>query len=181
MAEELQSFQHGSKAAAAGVSIERLGEGFQINVGGVHGAEELAPGIGADLASCDGDGADALFPASVGNVDGIFQENDRIVVGEGDARATELPGGSGYGLGGGGVCEGVDFAGLADVPVLTEAAGEVTSRCAEGQDRSAREEVIQRLLFYGVDAEAAGTAVGGEHHLIAGASMDEAQAALAIA
>ena len=41
-------------------------------------------------------------------------------------------------------------------------------------------ELVERLLLDGVDAEAARAAVGREHHLVALALADEAEAALAV-
>src|SRR5258708_31634428 len=65
-----------------------------------------------------------------------------------------------------------------DVPVLAELAGEVAAGGAEGKDARAGIEMVQRLFFHRVDAEARGAAVGGEHHAAAFHLAHEAQAAL---
>ena len=45
----------------------------------------------------------------------------------------------------------------------------------------AGQEVVERLLLDRVDAESAGAAVGGEHHLVVDPAPDEAQATLTLA
>src|ERR1044071_2744595 len=50
------------------------------------------------------------------------------------------------------------------IGVKTELAGEVATGGAERQHRSPRQEMIQRLLLYGIDTEAAGAPVGVELH-----------------
>lgn len=42
-----------------------------------------------DVTSCDCDGFDAAFMASVGDVHGVFGKNDRVIVGESDRFAGQ--------------------------------------------------------------------------------------------
>ncbi len=176
----LQCFEHRRQAATADLVIELFGEGLQVDVGGIHGFEEFVSWLRTDLSCCHRHCADPKFVAGVGDVDGVLQKDDGIVVGEGDARTSEVVGRSGDRLGGGGICEGVDFAGFADVPVLAEMAGEVAARCAEGQDRCAWQEVVQWFLFNGIDAETTRTAIRGQHHLRANSGADETESTLAV-
>src|SRR5262249_17748628 len=76
------------------------------------------------------------------------------------------------------VGERVDLARLADVPILAKLASQIASGRPERQHRRPGQEVVQRLLLDGVDAEATGAAVGGQHDLIVLAGADEAEAAL---
>ena len=119
-------------------------------------------------------------PAGLRHVDGVLQEDHRIVVGKGDAAAAAGLGGAGDRLGRGPIGQPVELPRLRDVPVLAELAGQVAAGGAERQDRRAGQEVVERLLLDGVDAEAAGAAVGGQHHPVAAARPDEAQPALAL-
>jgi hypothetical protein len=48
----------------------------------------------------------------------------------------------------------VQVAGLRDIPVLAELAGEIAAGSAEGQNGRAGQEVVQRLLFDRIEAEA---------------------------
>src|SRR5690606_37934505 len=64
--------------------------------------------------------------------------------------------------------------------VLAELAGQVAARGAERQNRGTRQEMVKRFLLDRIDAEAARTAIGGEHDLAALRGADEAQAALPV-
>ena len=83
-------------------------------------------------------------------------------------------------LGRGLIHEAVHVARLRDVPVLAELAREVAARRAEREDRAARQEVVERLLLHGVDAEARRASVGGEHHRVVHARTHEAGTPLAL-
>src|SRR5262249_40316254 len=67
-----------------------------------------------------------------------------------------------------------------DVPILTKSAMKIAPRRAERKHRAARQEMIQRLLLDGIDAEARRASIGREHHRIAHARAHEAGAALAL-
>src|SRR3546814_5984294 len=83
---------------AAQPLVEAVGEALEVDVGGVHPAIELGARIRVDVSGGDRDVLDALLAAGGRDVDGIFQEDDRIVVGIGDGTAPGLPRGGGDGL-----------------------------------------------------------------------------------
>jgi hypothetical protein len=141
-------------------------------------AVELGARLGTDLARGDGHGPDPPLAAGVGHVDGVLHKDDRVVVGERHAPAAEPVGGLGDDLGGGLVGQGVGLAGLADVPVLAELAGQVAAGGAEGEDRRAGEEVVERLLLDRIDAEAARPAPGLQDDLVVLTGAHEAEPAL---
>jgi hypothetical protein len=120
--------------------------------------------------------ATVLMPraAGLGHVDGVFQEDRRVVVGEGHAAAAEGLGRARDRLGRGLVGQRVHLARLADGPVLTEAAGEIAAGGTEGEHGGTGQEVVQRLLLDRVHAEAARPAIRGEHDLVTFAGADEA-------
>ncbi len=120
-----------------------------------------------DVTGGDGDVADALFAAGERGVDGVFGEDHRVVVGVGDGIGTIAPSRVGDHPRAGGVHQAVHVLRLGDVPVLAELAGQVAAGGAEGEDAAAGVEMVERLLFDGVDAEAGRAAVGGEFHLAA--------------
>ena len=62
--------------------------------------EELFAGLSTNLAGRHSHSADADFVAGLRHVDGVFEKDDGIVVGEGDAATTQL-------LGGGAMISGV--------------------------------------------------------------------------
>jgi hypothetical protein len=86
---------------------------------------------------------------------------------------------AGDGLRAGFVHQAVHVLRLGNVPVLAELAGEVAAGGAEGEDAAAGVEMVERLFFDGVDAEAGGAAVGGELHGAIDHLADKAGAALA--
>jgi hypothetical protein len=49
--------------------------------------------------------------------------------------------------------QSIQVAGLRDIPVLTELAGEVATGSAEGQNSCAGQEVVQGLLFDWIETE----------------------------
>ena len=62
---------------------------------------------------------------------------------------------------------------------MAELTSEITASCSKGEDWGAWQEVIERFLFDGVDAEAGTTAVGIEDHLSVAIFADEAKAFIA--
>src|SRR5687767_14913057 len=95
------------------------------------------------------------------------------------ARAT-CDGGRHDGLGRSPVLQPVERAGLGDVPVLAELAGQVAAGGAERQHRRAWQVVVERLLLDRIEAEPGGPPVGGQHDLVVLATAHEAQPALAL-
>ncbi len=181
MVDVLERFQDGLEVPAAELVIEAVGERLEVDVGGVHRLEELDARFRVDVTGRDGDRLDAPVAAGRRNVDGILEEDDRVVVGVGDAAAAELGGDLGQALGARAVGQRVHFAGLAHVPVLAELAGEVAAGGAEGQHAGARVEMIERLLLDRVHAEARRAPVGDELDLVVEPLAHVAQAALAVA
>jgi hypothetical protein len=82
-------------------------------------------------------------------------------------------------LGGGFILNPIEVAGLRDVPVLAELAGQVAPCGAKRQDRCAGQKMIERFFLDRIDAKARRTAVGGEHDLVVLPGAHKAQAALA--
>ena len=172
--------EHGLQPRAAELHVELVGETLEVDVGGVHLGEELAPRVDADVAGGHRHRLDPPRVAGVGGVHRVLGEDDRVVVGEGDAPAARPRGRSGDRLGRRGIHQRVHLARLRDVPVLAELAGEVAAGRAERKDRRAGIEMIERLLLDRIDAEARRAAVGGQHHRIRFALAHEAHAALAL-
>ena len=160
--------------------IEILRERLQIHVCRVHGPVKLGPRLVGNVAGRHGHGLDALCAAGFGDIDGIFRENDGIVVGECDRMAAETLRGGGDGVRRRGVAQPVRLPRLADVPVLAEPAAEIASRRAKRQHTRARQKMVERLFFNRIDAEPAAPTVGREHHLVAGPLPDKAEAALVL-
>ena len=175
-----QRLQHRLQPPRAEPVVEALGERLEVDVGRVHVGEQLPPRLGADVAGGDGDVAEAPLTAGLRHVDGVFEEDHRVVVGVGDRAAAGAHRRRGNLLGRGARLETVEFARLRDVPVLAELAGQVAAGRAEGEHRRAGQEVGERLLLDRVDAEARGAAIGGEDDAIVAAGAHEAQAALAL-
>ena len=175
-----QRVEHGLERARAELLVEALGERLEVDVGGVHVAVELGARLGAHVAGRDGDVREPARAAGVGHVDRVFQEDDRVVVGVGDRAAAAPLGRERDPLGRGPLLQTVERAGLGDVPVLAELAGQIAARGAEGEHRRARQEVVERLLLDRIDAETRGATVGGQQQLIAPARTHEAEAPLAL-
>ena len=144
---------------------------------------ELAPRLGADVAGGHRHRLDAALAAGVGDVDGVLEEDHRIVVGEGDRAAAERARGAGDRLGRRRASvRRSDLARLADVPVLAELAGEVAAGGAEGEHRRCPgRKWLSGFFSIGSTQKPRRAPVGGQHDLagrVGGAH--EAEAALAL-
>ena len=178
--EVLQGGQHRREMPGADVVVEALGEPLQVDVRRVHVREERPSGLRVHVAGRHRHRPDPPRAARVGHVDRVLEEDHRVVVGEGHRTATEAHRRVGERLGRGGVGQRVDVAGLRDVPVLAEAAGQVAAGGAEREHRRPRQEVSERLLLDRVDAEARGPPVRREHDRVALALPHEAEPALTL-
>ena len=175
-----QGVQHRVQLGPRHLAVKRLGKGLEVDIGGIHVTVEFPARFGADITGGHGHGPDAPLVAGLGDVDGIFMEDDRIVVGKGDGTAAAAQGRRGQVFGGSGIGQGIHLARFADIPILAELAGQIAAGCPERQYRGAGQKMIERLLLYGVNAEAAGTPVGCQHDLATLTGADKAQAALAV-
>ena len=115
----------------------------------------------------------------LGHIDSVFHEDDRIVIGVGDTLATQFQGGPSDGLRRRLISQGIDFARLADIPVLTELTGKITACRAKGEDRCAGQVMIERFLFDGVHAIATRAAIGSQNNASAVVGSHEAHTLLA--
>src|SRR2546427_366365 len=79
------------------------------------------------------------------DINGVFGEDDRIIVREGHSLAAEPLRRPGDRLWGGGIRQAVDLTGFADTPILAELAAEVAARRAEGEHAGAGVKVVERF------------------------------------
>ncbi|MNE03700.1 hypothetical protein D3C80_962110 [compost metagenome] len=176
-----QGIQHRLQMRAGELEIEVVGEGLEVDIRRVHHREEFAARFGVYVAGGHRHRANAAFAAGDGRIDGVFGEDHRIVVGEGHAGTARILRRQGNLLRAGLIHQAVHVPRFADIPVLAKLAGEIAAGRTEGQHRRSGEEVVERLLLDGVDAEAGRAAVGGQHHLLAFAHAHEAGATLPVA
>ena len=83
-------FQHGLQMRQRDSAVKFLGEGFQVHVRGVHVIVDIVKGFARDVAVGDHHRAQPGFLRGVANIDHVLAPNRRLVVGEGDGRATVL-------------------------------------------------------------------------------------------
>ena len=131
----------GASSAQADPAVEVVVERLEVHVGGVHRPEELRAGSRLDVARRDRDRPQAPLATGRRDIDGVLEEDDRVVVGEGDAATAPRSGARRDVLGRGRVGEGVPVARRGDVPVLAEATAQVAAGRAEAQGRGAGQEV----------------------------------------
>ena len=160
--------------------VKVVGESLQIDIGRIHVSIELGARLRTDIAGGDRNILDAQRAAGDRRVDRIFVKDCGIVVGVGDARTFEPLRGARNIFRAGALCKHVKFARLADVPILAKFTPEVAAARSERQRRSSRQEMIESLLLYGIDAKAARTAIGRQHDLIALPGANEAEGALTL-
>ncbi len=158
--------------------VETLGKGLKIDIRRIHMGEKLPPSFGIDIARRHRYRLDSLGVAGLGRIDGVFEENHRIIIGEGDAAALKLDRCGGDGFRAGLIGQSIKLARFADVPVLAEFAGEVAACRAEGKNRRTGQKVIERLFLDGIDAKTRGAAIGGEHQALRPSGADETKPSL---
>ena len=178
--EIFERFQHRLERTRAALGVEALGERLEVHVRRVHAREQALARLFANEARGDGDVLHATRAAGGRRVERVFHEDDRIVVGVGDARASEPLGRARDRVRHGERAQARHLAALRDVPVLAERAGEVAARRAEREDRRAGQEVVERLLLDRIDAESGRPAVSRQLHALAvlARAAHEAQAPL---
>jgi hypothetical protein len=180
MFQVLQGIEHGFQMPAGELVIEVLGETFEIDIGGIHVRIEFLARFGRDITGGDRHGFDTHRMTGLGDINGIFMKDYRVVVGIGNTLTTQSLRRLRDHLGRGLIGEGIDLARLADIPVLAKLAGQVTTGRAKRQDGGARQKMIQGFLFNGIDAKTAGAAIGCQHHGLAHTAAHKAQTTLAI-
>ena len=181
LAHSHQRVEHVVQASSGHAPVEVVGEALEVDIGSVDCAEELVARPGADPSPGDRHGQQSRLVAGDGGVDGVLGEDDRVVVGEGHPHGSHVGRGPGQGPGGGGRGEGVELPGGGDLPVLAVLARQVAARGPEGQDRRSGQHVRQGLLLDGIQDEAGGPSVGGQHDGVPDTGAHEAESALAVA
>ena len=145
---------HGHEVAAE-PSVEVLAPALEVDVHRVDVREEACERLRTDHAVCDEDDREPRRVEERRRIHDVLIADERLVVGECDAEAAVRGGAqllceSGETRGRyvlrryGGIC-------CRDVRVLAERAGEIASVAADGEDRAAGVEVIERLFLDGVE------------------------------
>jgi len=126
-----ERLEHSTERAGAEFLVEGFREALEVDVGGIDVAIELLSRRIAHVAGGNGDRFDAPRATSFGDVDRVFDEHDRIVVGERDGPAAAPDCRVRDCLGRGLLGKPVEFPRLGNVPVLAEPAGQVAARRPE--------------------------------------------------
>ncbi len=159
--------------------VEIIGEGFQIDIRGIHVLVEVGSSFGGDVPRSDGYGSDALLVARLRDINRVFCKDDGIVVSKGDRSAAKSPSLIGNVFRGRRVGELVPRACLADVPILAKTAAEIAAGGSKGEHTSSRQEVVQRFFLDRVDAESAAATIGRQHDSVFQAFANKTETALA--
>src|SRR5262249_52941462 len=134
-------------------------ERLQVDVGRVHDGVKVAARLLRDVSGGHGHGFHADRATRLRRIDGVLGEDDGIVVRERDAGAARLARRLRYLLRPSRIAEPLHLPSLGDVPILAELAPEIAPCRAEAEHAGPRQEVIERLLLDGIDAEPGGLAV----------------------
>ena len=175
MGQPAERVEHRCEPPAGQSPIEVVAKRFQVDVRGVHVLVKGFPGVRLHVAGSDGDRFHTHRMTGSGRVDRIFGPDDRIVVGEGHATASELPGRFGDRFRLGHFAGRIDVARPRGVPILAEAAGQVAAGRTERENSRARIELVERFFFDRIDAESRAAAVGGRDDPTFAIFSDEAK------
>lgn len=178
--EPLERVQHGREMRERQLVIKTLGKCFKIDVSGVDVAINFRSRFGSDVAGGDHHTFNSSLARQTRYVDDELAPNHRIVIREGDARnfmfdrqLDDLLGTRVQAL-----CF-IEL-GLADAPVLAESATKIAAGGAEAQDFAARQKVIERLFFDGIDGKSGRGSIAERKEFTADVLTNVAKARLAI-
>ena len=90
-----ERIEHRSELGRAQPLVELLGEALQVDVCRVHVPEELGAGLLADITGADRNRLNPPLAASLGDINGVLEEDDRVIVSERDRPAPALDRGLG--------------------------------------------------------------------------------------
>jgi hypothetical protein len=175
----LESFQDWREVRQRGFAVEGFGEGFQVDVGCVDVVVDVVESFVGDVAVGDHDGFQAVLFRGLADIDDVLAPNGGLVVGEGDGVAAVLQGEQRNVLWGHLLRVHLVLMGLGDIPVLAEEAAHVASGGAHAENTRARQEMVQRFFFDGVNLKSGEGAVAEAEEFAALIDADEAEASLA--
>jgi hypothetical protein len=125
--EVLERLEHGSEFARAKILIKPFGEAFEVDVGGIHVPKELDSRLRRDVTGTHRHRLDSAAATGLRHIDRIFEKDHGIVVSKRDGSATAAYCRFRNRRGGRHILNPIEIAGLRDVPVLAELAGQVAA------------------------------------------------------
>jgi hypothetical protein len=176
-----EGVQHGLEVGERDFAVEIFGEGFQVNIGGVDVVVNVVKGLAGDVAVRNHDGLQTERPGGFANVDDIFAPDRGLVVSESNGAATVFFCEERYVLRSKVARINLILMGLGNIPILAEETAHVAASSAHAEDAGARQEMVQGLLFYGVNLKRGWCSVaeGVEFTVVIGANVAEAGLAVA--
>ena len=143
-------------------AIEVVGEGFEIDVGGVEEIAGIIDGLDGHVTITDKDVGYILPVSEAAAVSSQFHEYGGFGVGVGDAGAAVVAGGGNDAGGVAGLAGQMRLKArqLTNLPVLAEITLEITAGTGDRETFSAGLKVEKRFLFDGVDRTGADGGVG---------------------
>ena len=148
------------------LAIKVLRESLEVDVGSIHVNIKIPPCLWGNIPRRYRDALKTNRPTGSCRINRILRPYDRVVVGKRNTLAPQLLRSVRDKLGFRNRTQFRHLPGFRDVPVLTKLTTQVASSCSKRQDTRARIEVIQRLLFNGIDTKTCAATVGIEHHLV---------------
>ena len=147
-----ERFQHRLQVRVADLVIKIFGKALQVDVCRIHVAVKLAARLGANKACGYRNAPDAARVASDRSIGCVFMKDRRINVRRRRWGIRAAPPSAQYRQGS---RARQLLTGFADVPVLAKFATQIAATRSKRQYGCSGQEVVERLLFHWVDAEAA--------------------------
>jgi len=145
--------EHWLQVPPADMLVDRVAEGFQVNVGSIEKRQEISERLLTYITRRDEDIPKALLMRQTRRVRHIFYIGKGFCIGIGDARTVVLQAETDDLLRREVVVTDIIRRDLRDLVVLTVQATEVAARTGEGETGGARVEVIEGLLLDGIDGQ----------------------------
>src|SRR5207302_2273269 len=162
-------------------TVEIFGERFQIDIGCVHMVVDIMEGLARDVAVADHHRSQASFPGGTTDVHDVFAPDGRLVVGKGDRGTAVMQRELRHILGRNMSRMNLVAPGLGDVPILAKEAAHIATSRAKRKNLRAGQEMIQRLLFDGINLQSRGRGVAQAIELASLVYANKTEAALPLA
>jgi hypothetical protein len=150
--------------AQAVLSIELLGECFQVDIGGIHHLEERLARDGIDVTVSHGHRFYAQLAASEGGVNSILGPNYRFIVSESNAHAAMGLSRSGNGIWSCNFAPSIGLPGFGGCPVLAKFAAQIAAAGAKRKHCCPGEKLVEWFFLDRIDTETGTATIRGQNN-----------------
>ena len=151
--------EHHGETATTDMLVDFVAEGFQVDIGSIEIGQQVGKRLLTNVASRHEDVPQSVFVCQASRIRHIFYIGERLGIGVGDAWTMVFQTETDHSLWREVIMADIWRSDLRYLMVLTVQTTEITTCTSDGQTRCARMEMVQGLLFDGVDSQRARLAI----------------------